>query len=359
MSIHTVGGKTSQFDYRERIAAATIGGEHVVPRSQTAHSVAAIVDDADPAITYGTYGGSFGSFTSFASEGYTHRGTQTIIGSTSDIQYSAASMNFNGSSMGVMGGTNPYSGIMRVYIDGVAASGRLPLSINLNISLITNSSQPVVSATDMTITTLTIPAGFAASGTILLGNELITYSSKTGTDFIVSARGAGGTTAQAHYASETVYAWGAAIDLGTTTAYTNKRLLWYNPFLSPGLHTIMIVVETGFTTYSRIYFDGFITGSLVGASNLFTQTGTITCAVSTDGNGHSDVGGIVANNSDVSIIGILGFTQTNCETTNAIVMAKLGVRYQPDGSPYFYVHNGPLSSSITLLITFMFIGETL
>lgn len=354
--IWTRDGKTPEFDYRgQRIAAGTIGGEHAVPHSLAGGTVASIVDDANPRITYGTYGGSTAAFSSFASEGYTQRGTQTIIGSMTGTgtPTSAAVMNFDGTSIGVMGGTNPYSGVMSVYIDGVLTPGRLPTSVAPNISLLTSTSQPVLAVGGTSLTTLTIPAGFTASGTLLLGNELLTYSSKTATVFTISP------ATQNHYADETVYLWGSSTDLSTTTDYANKRLLYYNPFLTQGPHRIIIVVSVGATAYSRIYFDGFITGSLVGSSNLFTQTGTITSSPTFDANGHCDVGGIVSNNSDVSIIGILGYTQTNCESTNTTIMAKLGVRYQPDGSPYLYLHNGPPSTSATILITFMYIGESL
>lgn len=362
MSQWSVDGNTQRGDVRQdRIAAGTVGGEHAVPKGLFGRNVASVIDDSDPSITYGSTGAGTSSFTGYAAEGYTYKGTQTVIGGilTNGIAQSAAQLKFNGTSIGVMGGTNPFSGIMSVYIDGALASGRLPVSIALNVSLASAPNAPIITATDTSIITLAIPSGFPSSGTILIGNELISYSSKTTTVFTVSQRGAGGTTAQNHYANETVYLWGSSVDLSTSTDYSNRRLLYYNPFLQPGSHTITIVVSAGGTGYSRIYFDGFITGGLVGASNIFTQTGTITVTVGTDSNGHSDIGSITSNNSDVSIIGILGYTQTNCESTNTNTMLKIAVRYLPDGSPYLYAHNGPISATVTVVITFMYVGESL
>jgi hypothetical protein len=366
MSIYSVDGKRPSADVRaERIAAGTVGGEHAVPRSFVGQNVASIIDDADPAIIYGTVGSASASFTGFAAEGYTYKGTQTIIGGydaslvDKGVADSAAQLTFNGTSIGVLGGTNPFSGTMKVYIDGVLTAGRLPTSVALNVSLATGPNAPIVTPTDMSITTLAIPSNFASAGTILIGKELITYSSKTGTVFTVSQRGAFGTTATNHYANETVYMWGSSTDLSSSTDYANKRLLYYNPFLSPGEHTITIVVAAGATGYTHIYFDGFVTGSLVGASNLFTQTGSITATLALDANGHCDIGGVVSNNSDVSIVGVLGYTQTDCEASTTNAMVRIGTRYLTDGSPYLYAHNGTAGANVTVVITFMFIGESL
>lgn len=69
--------------------------------------------------------------------------------------------------------------------------------------------------------------GFAATGTILIGSELITYSGKTGTDFTGCTRGADGTTAVSHTTGVTVTdaatftGWGQSV---STTTYTQIRL---------------------------------------------------------------------------------------------------------------------------------------
>ena len=69
---------------------------------------------------------------------------------------------------------------------------------------------------DASVTTLTVDSttGFAATGTVLIDNEIITYSGKTPTTFTGCTRGASGTTAAAHsdnavtYDASTFIAWG-------------------------------------------------------------------------------------------------------------------------------------------------------
>ena len=80
------------------------------------------------------------------------------------------------------------------------------------------------SATTVVVTSTT---GFAASGTILIGSELITYAAKTGTDFTGCTRGANGTIAASHTTgvivtdAATFTGWGQSV---STTTYTQIRL---------------------------------------------------------------------------------------------------------------------------------------
>lgn len=361
MSVWSLNGQTPRSDVRaERIAAGTVGGEHTVPRGLVGRNVTSIIDDTDPRITYGTYTGGAAGFGLYGSLSFAQLGTQTVIGddgSAKGTAGAAAHTAFTGTSIGVMGSTNPYSGTMTVLIDGVVTPGRVPVFVSLHVP--SNVNAPAVLAADATINTLAIPAAIPSTGVLMLGGELIAYSGKTSTSFTGCTRGYKGTIAGDHYANETVYLWDSSVDLGTTTNYGNKRLLYYNPFLAPGDHTITIYSSSGFTTYNLIYFDGFIVGSLLGSQNIFTQTGTITASVTTDGNGHCDIGTIVSNNSDVSIIGILGYSPDNTETSNTTPMAQLGIKYAQSGEPYFYIHNGPASTTFNVLISFTYIGESL
>lgn len=361
MALHIADGQMHTRDLRsERLAAGTVGGEHTLQSSLSSRQITSIVDDADGRIQYGTapgYGSS--GFAIFGSLAFTQFGTQTLIGGIvgTGVVGSAAGFSFKGTSIGVMGGGNPYSGVLNVLIDGVATAGRVQITVGLHTPSTLNT--PSVTATDSTITTLTIPAAFPASGTIIIGNELIDYSAKGATTFTVSTRGAHGTTAAAHYTNETVYLWASTIDLGTVTDFNNKRLIWYNPFLDPGNHRIVIFGTTGATGYCGIYFDGFIIGGLIGAGNLFTQTGTVTSTVNFDGNGHADIGVLVSNNGDVSGISILGITQANTQTSNTTLLARMGVFYDQNGQAHYYLHNGPPSTSTVVLFSFAYIGETL
>jgi len=80
------------------------------------------------------------------------------------------------------------------------------------------------SATTVVVNSTT---GFAASGTLLIDSELITYAAKTSTDFTGCTRGANGTTAASHTTGATVTdattftGWGQSV---STTAYTQIRL---------------------------------------------------------------------------------------------------------------------------------------
>ena len=83
----------------------------------------------------------------------------------------------------------------------------------------------VVAANNVTITVDSFPAAsFPSAGTILIGDELITYTSKTGTtQFNNCTRGALGTSAQAHddnavvTNAEAYYGWGLSASESTNT----------------------------------------------------------------------------------------------------------------------------------------------
>jgi hypothetical protein len=374
MTVWSHDGNTLSADVRgERNAAGTVGGEMVQPQGLLARGLNAIIDDTDTRILYGGLNGSANAFVQDQNNLLNNNMTQTIIGGRgvaypTGVSGSAAQLKFKGTSIGVMGGTNPYSGVMSVFIDGVAAAGRLPVYIPIYIGN-GGANIPALNATDTTIVAYGTNAGFLSSGTVLIGSELITYSgiSTDGNgnyNFTGCTRGALGTTAQQHFASESIFAWASTIDLSTATDYSTKQLLYYNPLLSPGDHTITISVTVGNTGYSRIYFDGFITGSLVGAQNLFTQTGTVTVSVITDANGHGTLGNLFYPPSNVTLIGMLGYTQTSTETSNATAMAKVGITRSSSYTngetwPFFYIHNGPPSTTVTLIFTFTYIGETI
>jgi hypothetical protein len=228
---------------------------------------------------------------------------------------------------------------------------------------------PVVGLTDTTIVAWGTNSGFLSSGTLILGSELMTYTSITtdvngNANFNGITRGAGGTAATTHFASESIFAWASTIDLSTATDYGTKQLLYYNPLLQPGEHKITISVTAAPNGYARIYFDGFITGSLVGAQSLFTQTGTVTVSTITDANGHAIIGDLFFSASNMAMIGVLGYTQVSAEASNTTSFARLGLTRSStyvngETWPFFYLHNGPANTTLTIIITFTYIGQTL
>lgn len=346
---------------QRRLKAGTVGNDMIQGQSISARKITSIIDDSDPAIVYAIYnpsaGTGAGSLNLMGTTDFVAGGTQTIIGGLNGNggPGTAALLKFKGSSIAVLGGTNPNSGNMRVYIDGVETAGRVPIFTGLRVG----SVVPAVTATDTTIYTLA-PTNFPASGTLYLGGELIDYTSCDANGFYGLTRGARGTTATSHNANETVYLWASSIGLYSST-YSAKQILYYNPLLSDGDHTILIVTETNSTSgYARIFFDGFITGPLLGANNILTQTVSIAInGVVTDANGHADLGGLVVRNNDVARIATVGYSQTNCESGGATTMGKLGLKYNIDGTITYYIHNGPASASINIVLTLAMLGESL
>lgn len=365
MSRWSINGESGMPDVRnERIAAGTIGGEHLVQRGVGGKKVNAIIDDSDSRIIYGYvtgYGATSGTFTGYGSANYVYGGTQTVIGGgiNPGSPGSAAQFSFTGTSIAVLGSVNPDSGNMRVYIDGVETKGRIPITTvpKLAVPLVT----PWLTSTATSMSTLSQATSFSASGYAYINGEIIQYTSRDSNGFYGCTRGALGTQASSHNANETIYQWDSSIGL-YSAAYGNRQVLYYNPMLSSGTHTITIIAETNsISNNAKIYFDGFVqAGSLLGSGNIAAQLYTFTfTSVATDANGHVDLGSPVSVNNDIAQLSVLGYTQSNCESSNTTAMGKLGIRYQVDGSPVYYLHNAAASSTFNVTITFVYLGETL
>jgi len=91
-------------------------------------------------------------------------------------------------------------------------------------STVTQTAIDQVGGIDNSVSTIPVDSttGFATTGTILIGSELITYSGKTSTTFTGATRGAEGTTATSHadnvivYDAATFVGWGEASTVATT-----------------------------------------------------------------------------------------------------------------------------------------------
>jgi len=85
-------------------------------------------------------------------------------------------------------------------------------------------------AINNSVTTITVDSttGFPAAGTILIDSELITYASKSGTQFLTCVRGASGTTAASHTDNTLVSDTSTFAGWGTSTTSASISL-------SPGL----------------------------------------------------------------------------------------------------------------------------
>ena len=100
-----------------------------------------------------------------------------------------------------------------------------PLYTNLTSSLSAVSYTVLNTALSVSATTITVAStsGFASSGSLYIGTEIITYSGLTGTTFTGCSRGTGGTTAS-NYAIRTgiaQYVTGVTINVASTAALTS------------------------------------------------------------------------------------------------------------------------------------------
>jgi len=274
----------------------------------------------------------------------------------------AIQLKFQGSSVGIIGMANAFGdSAATVYVDGQVAYGRIPTMAPLYFTPGSAMSTPVVTD-DSTTVTAYIPTGFASSGYIIIGDEVIKYSSLSGNNFTISERGAFGTKQVDHYMNETVYQWSNVLSFYNSSGNSTGQLLWYNPFLAAGPHTITVVCSGG----GKVYFDSFVVGSLIGASSMALQVGTLTTSCTTSANGHGEFNIIQTSNTDVQLVGVIGYAQTSPDaySDNATTMGKLGVKWPTssgslDALPVFYIHNGPASTTVTVQITFAYIGETI
>lgn len=357
--LHSIGGQVNSTDVRmDRIAAGTVGGEQVVPSSIRGGRMASLVDNMDARITYGVYGSGSVSFTSVITSAFSRMGTYVFSSSAN----AAIQLKFDGNSVGVVGMANQFGdSAASVYIDGVAAYGRIPTMTTFRFPSDFVINTPAIDD-DTTNITAYSTSGFSASGYLIIGDEVIKYSSISSGDFIIEERGAQGTKKVDHNVNETIYQWSNVLSFYNSSGNSTGQLLWYNPFLANGPHTVTIVCSGG----GKVYFDSFVVGSLIGASSMALQVGTLTTSCSTSANGHGEFNIIQTSNADVQLVGVIGYAQTSPDaySDNATTMARLGVKWPTssgslDALPVFYVHNGAAGTTVTVQITFAYIGETI
>lgn len=359
MALHNIEGLNSIDNIVQRVGAGTIGGEHIVPGSVAGKRIVNVVDNSDPNVVYGYYGTGSASFTSEQGAAFSRSGTTIWTNSTNG----AIQLNFVGTSIGIIAPSNPYGDFSAtVYIDGAVAYGRVPIYSPIYFTAATVlGSTPALTPTATSLTLRSV-SNFASSGYVLIDDEVIAYSSITGSTLNISGRGQQGTQATAHYYSATVYQWSSTLSFFSTDGYATQQTVFYNPFLSNGPHKITMVCSG---IGGNMYLDAFVIGSLIGAQSLAIQTGTATLTATTSANGHVDIGALQTNNTNVQIVGVIGYEQTTpaANIDNANTMSKLGLGYNTVGTtaqtwePEFFLHNGPAGTSVTVRVTFAYIGE--
>jgi hypothetical protein len=344
----------------QRQGFGTVGGDHVVNGSLSNRKASSVVDPLDTRISYGAFqaNGLLVRTDTNDALSFTSRGTNAVLGGTvgTGTPGAAGAYRFTGTSIGVLASTNPFSGVIQVFIDGVPTPGKLPVNVGLRMA---SNPGPAVLAGDTVVNILGSTSAFPSSGRILIGGELIDYTGTLTQSFTGCTRGAGGTLPADHTGADSVSLWDYQVDLSTTSDYATRRLVYYNPLLQPGDHQIVIVVQPSiYSGYARIYFEGFVQGQLLGAGNIFTQIATITLPVTTSANGHYDLGVLATFNPDVVIIGVLGITQPNAAGDNTVALGQLGIKYDQNTLPFLYLHTAQPSSTFNVTISFSYLGES-
>lgn len=365
-------GNTSKADVRsEAIGLGTVGGDHVVPFSIGGGGISSFVDNEDPRVVPASYsslgGDGSATLTYNRSASFDLQGTTLIF----TEQYTGARFTFKGSTIGVLSRTFPGSSPFRVYIDGQLTAGRVFVFASLDSATYGPTTPLSSSATTITVDDTT---NFDSSGTILIGDEQITYSGKTATTFTGCTRGANGSTAAEHAWTEIVYKWTYDVPLSTGAAlgsnfdFSSKQLVYYNPYLSDGEHYIDVVMVDKADDFVGFNFilDGFIIGPVVGARQIYHTIGTTTLTSTTYGNsnasGYVDLG-TFSTRKDVTIIGILGLNQISPSPISGSAKFQL----QPYnystvtnlGRIGFEMTNGPANSAWTVQIIWSYIGESI
>lgn len=371
MAIWSIDGKTPQADVREqRIHAGTIGGEHAVNKSFTSNAVNAVIDDADPRILYAVYNAATADFTATRISTFDYDGSTHWFRSLG----AAAQMRFTGTSIAVMARTNVNSGSMQVFIDGVATVGRILQWDNLDQTTYTVTNPNLsISATSIVLQSVTFLGG-ATSGELMIGSERITFTGVTGTTLTGCTRGANGSTASTHVWTEMVYAmsWVASCfsDPSDGPNLSTGRIVYYNPFLSPGEHTILIVaINNPVAMQQGFWFDGFVTGTLLGARHIARQVGTVMFRATTNASGFVEFGALTTR-TGVSTMGLLGYNQISSgggTYPNLVCIGNGGssvtntdgsVSWDSGSSPS-YALQGSASTTYTVQAFFTYIGESI
>lgn len=281
----------------ERIGFGTVGTDHVVPSGLMQGSVNGVYSVFDPRITY-----SSGWTVAAGTVADDFRG----LAVQANLAGNALDLTFNGTSIAIIGGTFASGGKADIYIDGILQEGR----VNISTFLSGYYGLTGLNATDSTINVVDTSA-FAASGTILIDNEIITYSGKTGTTFTGCTRS--GT--ESHITSAMVYQYDSVVDF--YTAYKESRIVvWSNTQLQPGRHTLRVQVRPDSNPSSGfypdpgfVYINGFIAGGVLGAENVITNVSHITftgVAINASGFSSSISYGLQPSSTSQQVVNILG-----------------------------------------------------
>ena len=343
----------------QRTNFGTVGADQVVPKSLGGHTSNAIIDDANPAIRYGVYKSGTAIFTDTRSGSWDYDGSTTWFKTVGG----AAVFTFDGTSIAVMARTNTKSGAFNVYIDDVLSKGRILVSEQLSMTIYTIS----LNATDTSIVLVSVASIVGTAGEVMIGSERITFTGITGTTLTGCTRGANGSSATIHSYTENVYmmdyyvpCW---LDPVASLDFSNGQIVYYNPFLQPGHHKIVIVsVNNPSAAQQGFWFDGFIVGTLLGARQINRQVGTVTITVQADAQGYADLGAINTT-TGTAIVGLLGYyVGTSGAYPRLMCFGNSNVAGTgPDDYtfPAYAISGATPANWCTITLVFTFIGESI
>lgn len=348
----------------DRTQSGTIGGTHVVAGGISSKKFVSIIDDDDSSITYASVvqegGPSSVTLVTTREQTFDTNGTTTYMN-----QVGAGFVShFSGTSLGVLGRINAQSSGIRVYIDGKLTAARVHNWVRLNTAVY--SILNPLSATANSIFVLANPN--SSIGIVLIDNELISYTGYDAVQHILTGctRGVQGTAAVSHTYAAEVYQWDTTVTVGYSSGqdFDTAALVWYNPFLSPGAHsvTVAVVAVNGYTT--GFWFDGLVVGPLIGSATVYRTVASVTATVTTDPSTGVGLLGTLTTRSGVAIVGLLGFdlqAGSSLSTSPGVVAAQLhcsSVQTATVPTPYYYI-TGSVNTTYTVQMVFAYIGESL
>lgn len=344
MALWTRNGKNDNHDVAlERQAAGTLGGEHLVTSTVGGKAASSVITPLDSRLTYG---GSWGII--IAQNINNFLGYQARSSTSGDN----ITLQFSGTSIAIVGNTGPAYGRYNVYIDGVLAYGKVNTTIALAASYFTTGG---LNTTDTTINTGDpAVAGFVAPGTIVIDDEEITYTGIGATSFTGCTRGANGTTPAIHQAATTIYGANTNVE-GYSQYYQDRIITWRKSNLSPGQHTLKLVIRADKNASSSAYdidIGGFLVGGAIGAQNILTNIRYITVGPYTsDANGLCGPTALQPADASQQALTVISAYPT-AGANWAFPM------FNPTTGAYYFVTNKASTAGISLVLGVLYMGTT-
>lgn len=344
-----VDGETFSRDVRpDRIAAGTVGDDHVVRSALTAKSLTKMLRVTDPAVSVTTPAGAAFGWFYFDNQEYLYRFGNHYKAITAGC---TMSVSFTGTTFAMFGVTATNAGKFDTYIDGTLYAGVTNTRSSIAIAITQTSSPTTILAYST--------AGFPTSGVVQIDDEQFTYSGLDGDGQTITgvARAGNGTVAAAHKLASTIYSVSSTVD--TYSAFTNHRQqLWTAKNLTPGNHTFMLVLRADKNASSsgiNLFVDSFSIGGVIGADNLnlYSEIFSFGSIGPTDGSGNISVNfpGIGQATDEITrqMVGILGIDDDSHSLTYHVKKTGDTITF----------HGAATTSYTNVTMTIMWLGPSI